>query len=227
MIVSTIESSRAVADAKGSPIRRRALERVAPQSTLRRLRDARTTSTRFFLREFPRFGRNRAATAVGSSRDSPASMSSVQRQPRMTQFQIRRAGAADADAIARLLDQLGYPTENADVPRRLDQLMNHHRGAVLLADHGEQVVGLATVHILSVLNRRRDVAWLTALVVDESMRGSGVGRSLVNAVEDFARQAGCERLSVTTHEDRAGAQAFYVRVGLEQTGRRFGKMLSS
>lgn len=145
----------------------------------------------------------------------------------MTELQIRRAAAADADAIARLLDQLGYPTEIADVPRRLDQLVSHHRGAVLLADRGGKVIGLATVHVLSVLNRRRDVAWLTALVVDESVRGSGVGRRLVNAVEDFARQAGCERLSVTTHEDRTGAQTFYVRVGLELTGRRFGKMLTS
>jgi GNAT superfamily N-acetyltransferase len=77
------------------------------------------------------------------------------------------------------------------------------------------------------LNRRRDVAWLTALAVDESARRSGVGRGLVEAVEDFARQSGCERLSVTTQEHRTDACTFYIRVGLEQTGRRFGKMLTS
>ena len=87
------------------------------------------------------------------------------------------------------------------------------------------IVGLATVHILSVMNRARDVAWLTALVVDASARRSGVGRALVNAVEKFARESNCERLSVTTHEDRMEARTFYVQVGLEQTGRRFGKML--
>lgn len=145
----------------------------------------------------------------------------------MSEIKIRRANAADADAIARLLDQLGYPTESADVPGRLERLVVNHRGAVLLAARDGEPVGLATVHVLSVLNRRRDVAWLTALVVDESVRGSGVGRTLVRAVEEFARRAGCERLSVTTHEDRSDAQAFYVRVGLEKTGRRFGKMLSS
>lgn len=120
----------------------------------------------------------------------------------MTDLTIRPAHAADADAIARLLTQLGYPTER-----------------------GGEVVGLATAHILSVLNRPEDVAQLTALVVGENVRASGVGRALASAVEDFARQAGCERLSVTTHEDRAGAQAFYPRVGLELTGRRFGKAL--
>lgn len=145
----------------------------------------------------------------------------------MTELQIRRATAADADAVARLLGQLGYPTDNTEVPARLARLAANDRAAVLLAESGGKVVGLATVHILSVLNRRRDVAQLTALVVDESVRRSGVGRSLVEAVETFARQSGCERLSVTTQEHRADARTFYVQVGLEQTGRRFGKMLNS
>jgi len=128
--------------------------------------------------------------------------------------------------IARLLTQLGYPVAPEDVPTRLARLAGD-RAAVLLAEQDARVVGLATVHVLSVLNRARDVAWLTALVVDESMRGSGVGRRLVEAVEAFARQQGCERLSVTTHEHLTGAQAFYTQVGLPPTGRRFGKMLVS
>ena len=144
----------------------------------------------------------------------------------MTELRIRRAGVADADAIARLLVQLGYPTERSEVPDRLERLWLTQRAAVLLAERDDQVVGLATVHVLSVVNRRRDVALLTALVVDESARGSGVGRSLVNAVEDFARRSNCERLSVTTQENRRGAHAFYDRVGLKQTGRRFGKALT-
>ena len=143
----------------------------------------------------------------------------------MSALAIRLADVADADAIARLLDQLGYPTEHVEVPERLERLRANHRAAVLLAERDDEVVGLATVHILSVLNRHRDVAWLTALVVDESARGSGVGRRLVEAAEEFARQSDCERLSVTTHEHRTDAQSFYARVGLEPTGRRFGKML--
>lgn len=143
----------------------------------------------------------------------------------MAEFLIRRAAADDADAIARLLGQLGYPANSAEIPARLDRLRANNRAAVLLAQCGDQVVGMATVHILSVINRSRDVAWLTALVVDESTRRSGVGRGLVRAVEEFARESGCERLSVTTYEQRTDAQEFYVSVGFERTGRRFGKAL--
>jgi GNAT superfamily N-acetyltransferase len=139
---------------------------------------------------------------------------------------IRRATPDDAEPIARLVTQLGYPATASDIPARLTRLAGHDRGAVLIAERGDAPVGLATVHLHTVINRPRDVAWLTALVVEESARGTGVGRALVAAVEQFAREAGCERLSVTTHERRADARAFYTRLGLEQTGRRFGKALT-
>jgi N-acetylglutamate synthase-like GNAT family acetyltransferase len=143
----------------------------------------------------------------------------------MPVLQVRRATAADSDAIADLLTQLGYPTGSADVPGRLEGVASDRRAVVLLAQSGDDVVGLATLHTFPVLNRPRHVAWLTALVVAETARRSGVGSALVAAVEDLARQSGCERLSVTTHLRRADAHAFYRRAGFEETGRRFGKVL--
>ena len=142
----------------------------------------------------------------------------------MTSLDIRRAADADAHSISVLLGQLGYPTPEADVPLRMQRLVAS-RGTALVAIRDSQVVGLATAHVLSVVNRPRDVAWLTALVVDSSARRFGVGRALVRAVEDFAGSNGCEWLSVTTHEARADARTFYSSIGMEQTGRRFGKTL--
>ena len=127
-------------------------------------------------------------------------------------------------AIADLVRQLGYESDVATIGERIAQVRTGG-GTVLVADLADDVVGFATMHVLSVINRPRDVAWLTALVVDENHRGLGIGRALVNAVEAYARQLGCERLSVTTHEDRTGARAFYPSIGMAPTGRRFGKDL--
>ncbi|MES2306308.1 MAG: GNAT family N-acetyltransferase [Gemmatimonadota bacterium] len=137
---------------------------------------------------------------------------------------IRDATPADADAVAGLLTQLGYAVLPEEIPGRLERLS---RGGVrtLLAVRDGEILGLATMHIIGVLNRARDVAWLTALVVDAASRGAGVGRRLVAEVEARARESGCERLSVTTYESLHGARAFYQRVGLQETGRRFGKAL--
>lgn len=143
--------------------------------------------------------------------------------PLVTATTVRHATAADAQDIARLIGQLGYPFEASDAPRRLANMTHAGRAVVLLAEHHGSVVGLVTSHILSVINREHDVAWLTTLVIDETVRGSGVGRILVQAVEQFARDAGCERLTVTTHVHRSDAHAFYEKLGFELTGRRYGK----
>lgn len=137
---------------------------------------------------------------------------------------IRHGIPADTEVMATLLTQLGYPVEADAMLLRLQRL-SAGRGVVLLATRDARVIGLATAHVLSVINRERDVCWLTAMVVDETVRRAGVGRALAAAVEAHARAQGCEWLSVTTHERRADAQDFYLAIGMAQTGRRFGKAL--
>lgn len=139
--------------------------------------------------------------------------------------QIRRGTREDATAIARLLTQLGFPTDAACVPMRLERVTAGGPAVAFLATRGRHVLGLATVHVVPVLQRDRDVAWLTALVVEESARGTGVGRALVEAAVRFASEAGCEGLSTTAHEQCNGVQGFYEAMGFERAGLRFGKSL--
>lgn len=138
---------------------------------------------------------------------------------------VRSAVDDDATDIANLLTQLGYPADAGDIPAVLARMRDSGRVEVWVAVAQGKVIGLVTAHVLSVINRRRDVAQLTTLVVDAQARGQGVGRALVLEVEAFARRAGCERLSVTTHLDRRDAHAFYERMGFDYTGRRYGKTL--
>lgn len=140
--------------------------------------------------------------------------------------QIRRGTREDARAIARLLTQLGFPSDAACVPARLERFAAGGSAVALVATRGRHVLGLATVQLVPVLQRDRDLAWLTALVVEESARGTGVGRALVEAAVAFASEAGCERLSTTTQEACILAHGFYEAMGFERTGLRFGKSLT-
>jgi predicted N-acetyltransferase YhbS len=145
------------------------------------------------------------------------------RQPSMS---VRPAGPTDSRAIAALLSELGYPTMPEELPGRLQRLQLENQAAALVAVDGSEVVGLVTVHRFSPLHTPAQVALLTALVVAESARRRGAGRLLVAAAEDHARASGCGRIMVTTAEHRAGAHAFYARMGWEYTGRRFAKHLT-
>jgi GNAT superfamily N-acetyltransferase len=138
---------------------------------------------------------------------------------------IRDAAPADAEAIARLLTQLGYASEPAAVEARLDRL-RIVGDRVIVAEVVGTVAGLAHLQVSPAIERDRPAAKLGALVVDEAQRGQGIGRALLEAMEAEARRRGCELLFLTTAERRADAHAFYERAGLEHTGRRYSRTLS-
>jgi GNAT superfamily N-acetyltransferase len=137
--------------------------------------------------------------------------------------EVREASDEDAEALARLCTQLGYPAESTDMPARLEKLSADPNARILVATDGNDVVGFATVHLRNTMNHPTPIAQLTLLVVDERARGRGVGRVLVEHAESWARERGARRIAVTTALDRAGAHAFYERIGYTHTGRRYAK----
>jgi GNAT superfamily N-acetyltransferase len=138
---------------------------------------------------------------------------------------IRDARPEDSAAIADLLGQLGYPTDAGAVWKRVaDMVASGDR--VVVADAGGRVVGLAALHVSASLEYDEPAGKLAALVVDDSHRGGGIGRALVEAMEAEARRRGCGIFFLTTAERRDDAHAFYERLGLERTGRRYAKTLA-
>ncbi|MGH7618574.1 MAG: GNAT family N-acetyltransferase [Gemmatimonadaceae bacterium] len=138
-------------------------------------------------------------------------------------LQVRPAERDDSAAIARLCTQLGYPAQPSDIPARLAQLSDDPAVRALVAVDDGSVVGLITTHARHTMNHPAPLAQITLLVVDETCRGRGIGRALVAAAEDWARENGCKRIVVTTALRRAGAHAFYESVNYVHTGRRYGK----
>ena len=138
-------------------------------------------------------------------------------------LRVRPAESGDADALARLCTQMGYPTQPADMPARVERLESDPRASALVAVDDGGVVGLITTHLRHTMNHAAPLAQITLLVVDEPRRGSGIGRVLVTAAESWARECGCKRIVVTTALQRADAHKFYERLDYAHTGRRYGK----
>jgi predicted N-acetyltransferase YhbS len=144
----------------------------------------------------------------------------------MDSLRIRSAASGDAVALSRLLEQLGYPADAAAIPERIEKLHARPGTTVLVAEDGEQVVGVVTVHLFQSIHASEPVAWLTSLVVDEQSRGKGVGSSLVARAEDWAISQGARRISLTSGLHRERAHGFYKARNYEHTGVRLSKTLS-
>lgn len=88
------------------------------------------------------------------------------------------------------------------------------------------LAGAVTLHQMVVLHRPTPVGRITALVVDDSVRGQGIGRALVAAAEQALADSGCGLLEITSNERLADAHAFYAHLGYERTSVRFAKLLA-
>src|SRR3954453_14435463 len=62
---------------------------------------------------------------------------------------------------------------------------------------------------------------LEDLYVDESARGAGLGRALVEATLDRARARGCRRVELDTNERNDGALSLYGSFGFSATTNRY------
>jgi ribosomal protein S18 acetylase RimI-like enzyme len=138
---------------------------------------------------------------------------------------IRSARASDAEVMASLLGQLGYPASAEAVAARLARLEGPSQ--LVLVAETDRVVGLATLHVMATIEHDRPVARIGALVVDEAHRGLRLGEKLVQRLEAEARARDCCLLYVTSANPRCRAHSFYLRLGFEHTGLRFTRSFSA
>jgi len=128
---------------------------------------------------------------------------------------VREARASDAPELARLSTELGYPVTEEALRERLPRLLaeaEKGRGALLVAEHDGVACGWC--HVVAregVTDALR--AEILGLVVDERLRGAGIGRRLVERALSWSRRRGCPRVVVRSRTSRTDAHAFYERLG--------------
>lgn len=129
---------------------------------------------------------------------------------------LRIASPADVAPVTHLVagfrDFLGgdSPT-NAEIEATATVLLRDRSTEFLLI--GEPEAGFAQTRFrLSVWTGGED-AWLEDLFVEESARGKGYGRKLLEAAVERARSRGCDRIQLDVNQANEGALALYESLG--------------
>jgi ribosomal protein S18 acetylase RimI-like enzyme len=138
---------------------------------------------------------------------------------------IRPPADSDADAIARLMGELGYPSTPERVRARLERVAGDDGYAAFVAEVDGAVAGFLGLQTGWAYEHDRPFARILTLVVDARVRRRGVGARLVELGEGWARERGAYVLMLTTNVRRQEAHRFYESVGFSRTGYRYALAL--
>ncbi|CAH5568681.1 TPA: GNAT family N-acetyltransferase [Klebsiella oxytoca] len=137
----------------------------------------------------------------------------------------RTAKEADAPGLLVLFQQLGYPIDLDNLQSLLRE-QNPYRYALIAQVKG-RLSGVIVVNLIDPMHEKGRWGLISALVIDESCRGMGVGRILLVEAERIAAASGCRQIELSSSERREQAHKFYQNNGYKEVRKRFLKSLIS
>jgi ribosomal protein S18 acetylase RimI-like enzyme len=128
---------------------------------------------------------------------------------------IRLAQSADVDALSALINiafrvELPFIEGNRINPDGVRAYMK--KGKFLLTEDSSGLAGCVYVEV------RGDRGYLGLLGVEPQSQGTGLGRKLMDAAEEFFRTENCVAIDLRIVSARAPLPAFYRRFGYVETG---------
>jgi ribosomal protein S18 acetylase RimI-like enzyme len=127
---------------------------------------------------------------------------------------LRAAATSDAEAIAALFTDEGYPAGPSDIADRLSRFTPPD-GAVIVAEHEGALLGFIAVHAMPRFEHGDSIVRILALVVDAGARERGVGRALMAEAERLGAERGAAFVELTAGHHRPDARHLYESLGYD------------
>jgi GNAT superfamily N-acetyltransferase len=127
---------------------------------------------------------------------------------------IRPATTADAERLAALLTDEGYPAGETDLAARVERFSTPD-SHVLVAEASGEVIGFIAFHLIPRFETDERFARIVALVVDPGVRERGIGKRLMADAERVARDGGAAFLEVTAGHHRPEARQLFESLGYD------------
>jgi N-acetylglutamate synthase-like GNAT family acetyltransferase len=130
---------------------------------------------------------------------------------------IRRATSADAPAVTRLIEALGYPASIDAVGRVLTHVADGAMFPAVVAEHDGGVIALLVVCCRPSLTLQGWVGTVAELVVAEEHRRAAVGEALLHYAKGLAVERGLARLECAVPSAHGAESAdFLLERGFEE-----------
>lgn len=141
---------------------------------------------------------------------------------RSMSIKISLLSEADLDDAQRLMRDLGYEIEIAELAKRFHAVRAYDDHAIFTARIDGEVLGIVHIYQRAALEKPVE-AYVQSFVVSAAKQRTGIGHALMQAAEDWAQARCLHSISLHTSQHREGALAFYTREGFEEVSH--GRML--
>lgn len=133
---------------------------------------------------------------------------------------VRLATLADAPSINSLSFQLGYERTVCQTETALQNFIDRQDRCVFVCENPSgQVVGWIGAKTEAELTSEPYLL-ISGFVVDESVRGTGFGKRLLEAVYEFASNLGLSVIRLRMNEKRTETFSFYLNAGFDEVKRQ-------
>ena len=130
---------------------------------------------------------------------------------------FREARPSDFWAIARLYRQLhpGDPVVDDESDRTVfDQILATPNLSLFVLEQGGSVIATTYLNVIPNMTRSASpYAVIENVVVDEELRGTGLGKQIMAVALNAAWEAGCYKVMLQTGSRRPATHAFYRACG--------------
>jgi GNAT superfamily N-acetyltransferase len=139
---------------------------------------------------------------------------------------IRQAKDSDYIELMKLYnDFVGCDRYSKHDNDSFKKVMHNPKNFVFVAEDNGKLVGFATFSVRDVIRYPKQIAELDEMLVASDYRKKGVGKQLMQHIEDKAKELNCYRLFIESQYDRKTAHKFYEALGYTNYGYHFIKNL--
>jgi GNAT superfamily N-acetyltransferase len=140
----------------------------------------------------------------------------------MTEPTIRTFATTDSEAILDLIAEYraedhGILVDRSVIAATLRDFASSAQDRIFVAEIADEVVGYLAIHWVPFPMIQGWEAYISDLIVRQSLRGAGIGRRLLERAESEARKRGCARLMLNNSKTtQSFVRGFYPKHGFRE-----------
>jgi ribosomal protein S18 acetylase RimI-like enzyme len=127
--------------------------------------------------------------------------------------ELTEASSSVLQSINELLPQLSSSAQVISMDR-LSELVESDNTIIFLGtDDNDQILGMLSLIVMKIPTGNK--AWIEDVVVDQSARGKGMGKALMNHALEKAKELAVKSVDLTSRPSREKANMLYQSLGYQ------------